>query len=104
MLKKMVSKEETKLKRNDVRSEDNKDESKEEKIDELIDNVIDEVIHQSIEASMDEDIEDDFFRELVGLIGEEILIITEAAQLNLLGQTFRPIFVGPVVEVERGHL
>ncbi|RLL42156.1 hypothetical protein D8M04_15885 [Oceanobacillus piezotolerans] len=47
---------------------------------------------------------DDFFRGLVGLIGEEILIVTESAQLNLLGQTFRPIFIGPVVEVERGHL
>ncbi|MCM3791179.1 hypothetical protein M3221_22855 [Domibacillus indicus] len=38
------------------------------------------------------------------LIGQSVLIITEASQLNLLGQTFRPIFCGPIVEVERGHL
>jgi hypothetical protein len=54
--------------------------------------------------SKDESIEDDWFRELTGLLGEEILIVTDASQLNLLGQTFRPIFIGPVVEVERGHL
>lgn len=54
--------------------------------------------------SKDKSIEDDLFSELKGLLGEEILIVTEAAQLNLLGQTFRPIFVGPIVEVEAGHL
>jgi hypothetical protein len=52
----------------------------------------------------EEFIEDNIFRELQGLLGEEVLIVTEASQLNLLGQTFRPIFVGPIVEVERGHL
>ncbi|WNS80353.1 hypothetical protein RRU94_23030 [Domibacillus sp. DTU_2020_1001157_1_SI_ALB_TIR_016] len=52
----------------------------------------------------DEDDEDEFFEELTGLLGQSVLIITEASQLNLLGQTFRPIFCGPIVEVERGHL
>lgn len=47
---------------------------------------------------------DELFIELNNLIGESILIVTEATQLNLLGQTFRPIFCGPVVEVERGHI
>nr|WP_050181986.1 hypothetical protein [Domibacillus robiginosus] len=42
--------------------------------------------------------------ELTGLIGESVLIVTEASQLNLLGQTFRPIFCGPIVEVDGGHL
>jgi len=49
-------------------------------------------------------IEDDIFRELKKLLGEDILIVTESTQLNLLGQTFRPIFCGPVVEVETGHV
>lgn len=47
---------------------------------------------------------DPLYRELKDLIGTSILLITEASQLNLLGQTFRPIFCGPIVEVERGHL
>ncbi|MCI2255563.1 hypothetical protein L2D08_14410 [Domibacillus sp. PGB-M46] len=37
-------------------------------------------------------------------MGESVLIVTEASQLNLLGQTSRPIFCGPIVEVERSHL
>ncbi|OMP66722.1 hypothetical protein BTO28_11640 [Domibacillus epiphyticus] len=37
-------------------------------------------------------------------MGENVLVITEAAQLNLLGQTFRPIFCGPIIEVDAGHL
>jgi hypothetical protein len=52
----------------------------------------------------EETMEDPLFRQLNGLIGDSILIITEATQLNLLGQTFRPIFCGPIVEVEAGHL
>jgi len=43
----------------------------------------------------------DFFNEHMG---KQILIITESSQLNLLGQTFRPIFCGKVAEVEPGHL
>ncbi|MFJ7831030.1 hypothetical protein ACQKL6_17150 [Peribacillus sp. NPDC097197] len=59
---------------------------------------------ESREESCKESCEDDFFRELNEFIGEELLVVTETAQLNLLGQTFRPIFVGPLVEVEEGHI
>ena len=51
-----------------------------------------------------EQLEDDLFRELTDLIGEDILIVTQTPQLNLLGQTFRPIFCGAITEVEQGHL
>jgi len=51
-----------------------------------------------------DDCRDDFYRELKGFIGEELLVVTEAAQLNLLGQTFRPIFVGSLIEVGIGHI
>ncbi|OCA91502.1 hypothetical protein A8F94_01095 [Bacillus sp. FJAT-27225] len=53
------------------------------------------------ESFEDEETEYDRFR---GLIGEQILIVTESQQLNLLGQTFRPIFCGKVVEVDQGYL
>lgn len=43
----------------------------------------------------------DFFNKQMG---KQILIITESSQLNILGQTFRPIFCGKVAEVEPGHL
>lgn len=48
--------------------------------------------------------EDPLYREFENLIGEEILIVTETSQLNLLGQTFRPVFCGTVNEVEPGHI
>ncbi|MFA1818904.1 hypothetical protein ACDX78_01655 [Virgibacillus oceani] len=48
--------------------------------------------------------EDDLFREFQDLIGKNILIVTQSPQLNLLGQTFRPIFTGEVNEVEPGHV
>lgn len=51
-----------------------------------------------------EQIVDELFREFEDIIGEEILIVTEAPQLNLLGQTFRPVFCGTITEVEPGHL
>lgn len=51
-----------------------------------------------------DDCRDDFYRELKGFMGEELLVVTEAAQLNLLGQTFRPIFVGSLMEVGKGHI
>ncbi|MBB6449216.1 hypothetical protein HNR44_001165 [Geomicrobium halophilum] len=38
------------------------------------------------------------------VFGREILITTSADQLNILGQTFRPIFCGKVVEVTNGYL
>ncbi|WP_309143117.1 hypothetical protein [Domibacillus sp. A3M-37] len=52
----------------------------------------------------DSEVEDVFLIELTKLIGENVLIITQTAQLNLLGQTFRPIFCGPIIEVEASHL
>ncbi|OZM57100.1 hypothetical protein CIB95_09800 [Lottiidibacillus patelloidae] len=42
--------------------------------------------------------------ELSQMIGQEVLVVTEAPQLNLLGQTFRPIFCGTVNEVDVGHI
>ncbi|MCI2255038.1 hypothetical protein L2D08_11745 [Domibacillus sp. PGB-M46] len=56
------------------------------------------------EDEEDDEDDDEFFEELTSLIGQSVLIVTEASQLNLLGQTFRPIFCGPIVEVERSHL
>lgn len=48
--------------------------------------------------------EDRLLQELKDLMGREILIITQAPQLNLLGQTFRPIFCGTLAEIGRGHI
>ncbi|MEI4770525.1 hypothetical protein WAX74_12850 [Psychrobacillus sp. FJAT-51614] len=47
---------------------------------------------------------DNIFEELKQLVGEEILVITRAVQLNLLGQVFRPIFTGTISDVQQGHL
>lgn len=47
---------------------------------------------------------DRLYEELSQLIGESILIITESDQLNIFGQTFRPVFCGTVTNVEQGHL
>jgi hypothetical protein len=47
---------------------------------------------------------DDLIRELKEMIGSQILIVTESDQLNLLGQTFRPIFCGKIIEVHESHL
>ena len=63
-----------------------------------------EVKEKVKEEAAEKETEDLLFRQISGLIGESILVITEASQLNLLGQTFRPIFCGPIVEVEPGHL
>jgi hypothetical protein len=38
------------------------------------------------------------------MLGEEILLTTRSDQLNILGQTFRPIFCGRVVEVTDGFI
>ncbi|WP_232695919.1 hypothetical protein [Brevibacillus daliensis] len=35
---------------------------------------------------------------------KEILLTLEASQLNILGQTFRPLFVGPIIEVNMGFV
>ncbi|WP_274309985.1 hypothetical protein [Solibacillus daqui] len=36
--------------------------------------------------------------------GQNILLVTEEDQLSILGQTFRPIFCGKVVEVTNGFI
>lgn len=36
--------------------------------------------------------------------GKDLLVITKAVQLNLLGQVFRPIFCGKIAEVDEGHI
>lgn len=51
-----------------------------------------------------EQTEDKLFLELEKWMGKEILIITRAVQLNLLGQVFRPVFAGTIAEVNQGHL
>ncbi|MBA2176080.1 hypothetical protein H0266_14380 [Halobacillus locisalis] len=48
--------------------------------------------------------EKDLYRALLDLKGQEILVVTQAAQLNLLGQVFRPIFCGEVSEVTEGSV
>ena len=65
-----------------------------------------EQIIDEIEDILDEleDIDDDFFRELQKLIGQNILIVTESDQLNLFGQTFRPIFCGKIIDVQLGSI
>lgn len=51
-----------------------------------------------------EQTEDKLFLDLKNRIGEEVLVITRAVQLNLLGQVFRPIFAGTISDVQQGHL
>ncbi|WP_100372899.1 hypothetical protein [Bacillus sp. FJAT-45037] len=51
-----------------------------------------------------EEQEDRFLRELRALIGENVLLVTASDQLNLFGQTFRPIFCGKITDVQPGHL
>lgn len=47
---------------------------------------------------------DELYELFKKMMGKQVLIITESQQLNLLGQTFRPIFCGRIAEVEPGHL
>ncbi|MGM8363941.1 hypothetical protein ACLIBG_00535 [Virgibacillus sp. W0181] len=42
--------------------------------------------------------------DLKSMKGEELLVITKAVQLNLLGQVFRPIFCGTIDEVTESHI
>lgn len=98
----------------DTQNENQKAEEVEEELEEIKEEVEDlkeelEELKEDLEEAFDDeeddiDDEDDFFQELVNLIGESVLVITEAPQLNLLGQTFRPIFCGPIVEVEHSHI
>lgn len=37
-------------------------------------------------------------------IGEDILVVTQATQLNILGQVFRPVFAGRLDDVQEGHI
>ena len=38
------------------------------------------------------------------MIGRTVLIVMESKQLSILGQTFRPIFTGEIVEVTNGFI
>lgn len=38
------------------------------------------------------------------ILGESVLLVTKRDQLNILGQTFRPIFCGKVVNVTNGFI
>lgn len=49
-------------------------------------------------------VQDQLFELFKNMMGKQVLIITESSQLNLLGQTFRPIFCGNIAEVEPGHI
>lgn len=58
------------------------------------------LLHASSVTKVNDPLYDFFCKQM----GNQILIITESSQLNILGQTFRPIFCGKVAEVEPGHL
>ncbi|WP_084783357.1 hypothetical protein [Bacillus dakarensis] len=49
-------------------------------------------------------VEDQLFDELNGMIGKSILVVTNSDQLNLFGQTFRPIFCGTIIRVTQGDV
>nr|WP_062350364.1 hypothetical protein [Bacillus kwashiorkori] len=50
------------------------------------------------------DLTDELTEELNELLGEELLVITLSDQLNLFGETFRPVFCGTLKEVGVGHI
>lgn len=54
--------------------------------------------HQRINPILSEN------RHFADMLGREILLGTQEDQLNLLGQTFRPLFTGTVVEVMNGFI
>ncbi|MCP8615275.1 hypothetical protein [Salirhabdus salicampi] len=41
---------------------------------------------------------------LANYLDQEILVMLDAHQLNLMGQTFRPIFIGPLTNVTDGFI
>ena len=43
-------------------------------------------------------------RLFLDVLNKDILLVLEADQLNILGQTFRPIFTGKVVDVTNGFI
>jgi hypothetical protein len=61
------------------------------------------VFHEKLRINI-EAVEDELFEQLQGQIGESILIVTESDQLNLFGQTFRPIFCGTIISVTQGDV
>ncbi|WP_047985569.1 hypothetical protein [Ornithinibacillus californiensis] len=48
--------------------------------------------------------EDRVLTNLECKLGEQLLVITQATQLNLLGQVFRPVFCGTIKDVQEGHI
>lgn len=64
----------------------------------------DELLKSLGPVSNPSQIQDELFELFNTMIGNQVLVITESSQLNLLGQTFRPIFCGNVAEVEPGHI
>jgi hypothetical protein len=46
----------------------------------------------------------DLYSRFQKKIGAEILIVTKSQQLNILGQTFRPVFCGKIAMVEESHV
>ncbi|AST94227.1 hypothetical protein BC6307_05375 [Sutcliffiella cohnii] len=51
-----------------------------------------------------ENINDPLVETLQNLLGESILIVTSSDQLNLFGQTFRPVFCGTIMNVSQGDV
>ena len=47
---------------------------------------------------------EDLLEKFKKLKGRQLLVITNAVQLNLLGQVFRPIFCGTLEEIGGGHI
>lgn len=48
--------------------------------------------------------DEDLLEKFKKLKGRQLLVITNAVQLNLLGQVFRPIFCGKLDEISDGHI
>lgn len=59
--------------------------------------------HSNVFNDMEERIlpENELFLDV---LGEDILLVIQGTQLNLFGQTFRPIFCGTVAEVTNGFI
>jgi hypothetical protein len=49
-------------------------------------------------------VKDGLVAEIQKFMGQDILISLDEDQLNILGQTFRPLFVGRVVEVNQAYV
>jgi hypothetical protein len=78
--------------KHDVRDENDKHEKKEQR-----------VFRGPMRVNI-QNIEDELFEQLQALIGTSILIVTESDQLNLFGQTFRPVFCGTIFRVSQGDV